>query len=122
MPHLVKLYIRQALIGFGISAVFVALLMTLNVANLWHLVTHVQGGFIAVIMLWVFNGIVFAGVQFALSLPKGHGEEPTDQGGRRDPILGRISALRAAVAARRPRGYDAVPVAVDTRRRETRRE
>jgi hypothetical protein len=88
MPHLVRLYIRQVAIGFALSAVFVSALLSLNVANLWHLVSHVQGGWIAVVMLWVFNGIVFAGVQFALSLPKGHGED-TGTGGRRNtlPVL-----------------------------------
>lgn len=88
MPHLVRLYIRQVAIGFAISAGFVTTLLYLNVANLWHLVSHVHGGWIAVLMLWVFNGIVFAGVQFALALPRGHGEDgPKD--GRRDtlPVL-----------------------------------
>lgn len=88
MPHLVRLYIRQVAIGFGLSAGFVAALLYLNVVNLWHLVSHVQGGWIAVAMLWIFNGIVFAGVQFALSLPSGHGEDGP-KNGRRDrlPVL-----------------------------------
>ena len=101
MPHLVRLYIRQVAIGFALSAMFVSALLSLNVANLWHLVSHVQGGWIAVVMLWVFNGIVFAGVQFALSLPRGHGDD-ADTGGRRDtlpvllaePVPVRIDAVR----------------------------
>ncbi|MFD0979651.1 hypothetical protein [Tropicimonas aquimaris] len=68
MPQLVRLYIRQVIIGFLLSAVFVSLLMGVNVANLRHLVTHSSGGYIAVVMLWVFNGIVFAGVQFGISI------------------------------------------------------
>ncbi|MGB0660778.1 MAG: hypothetical protein ACPGNV_11425 [Mangrovicoccus sp.] len=83
LPHLVKVYIRQVAIGFGLSAAFVALLLYLNIANLWHLVTHVNVGWVAVLMLWVFNGIVFAGVQFALSLPSGRDD---DQGGKRDAL------------------------------------
>ncbi|WP_193142050.1 hypothetical protein [Meridianimarinicoccus sp. MJW13] len=88
MPHLVRLYIKQVAIGYAISAAFVTMLLYFNVANLWHLVTHVNVGWIAVLMLWVFNGIVFAGVQFALSLPRGHGEE-ADSGGKHDalPVL-----------------------------------
>ena len=86
MPHLIRLYIRQVIIGYVLSALFVAVLLWLNVANLWHLVTHVNVGWIAVLMLWVFNGIIFAGVQFALSLPQGHGEEDDDQGGKRDAL------------------------------------
>ncbi|MFV0358581.1 hypothetical protein [Tropicimonas sp.] len=68
MPELVRLYIRQVIIGYVLSAIFVTLLLGLDVANLWHLVTHTRGGWIAVLMLWVFNGIVFAGVQFGISI------------------------------------------------------
>ena len=35
MPELIKLYIRHSLIGFGISAIFVGLLLYFNVMNLW---------------------------------------------------------------------------------------
>lgn len=76
MPKLVRLYIRQVIVGYAISAAFVSLLLYMNVANLWHLVTHVSGGWIAVLMLWVFNGIVFAGVQFALALPSDRNRGP----------------------------------------------
>lgn len=68
MPKLVRLYIRHTIIGFVISAVFVALLLWLNVANLWHLVTHSSGGALAVFLLWLFNGIVFSGVQFGIAV------------------------------------------------------
>lgn len=85
MPHLVKLYIRQVIIGYAISAAFVVMLLSFNVANLWHLVSSSPIGWLAVLMLWVFNGIVFAGVQFALSLPKGHGDDGGN-GGRRDAV------------------------------------
>ncbi|WP_108257701.1 hypothetical protein [Mangrovicoccus ximenensis] len=84
MPHLVRVYIRQVIIGFGVAAAFVAGLLWLNVGNLWHLVTHDSAGWIAVMMLWVFNGIVFAGVQFALALPSGRNDG--EGGGRRDAL------------------------------------
>jgi len=95
MPHLIKVYIRQVVAGFVLSGVFVTLLLWLNVANLGHLVTSVSGGWIALLMLWVFNGIVFAGVQFALALPSGREEDDSD--GRRDAIP---SILAAPVAVR----------------------
>ena len=65
MPDLLKLYLRQCAIGFGIAAVFVALLLVFNVANLWGLISGSNVGLLAAFMLWFFNGIVFAGVQFA---------------------------------------------------------
>ncbi len=66
MPRLVRLYIIQIFIGFGLSAVFVALLLWQNVGNLAHLVTNSDMGWLALLMLFIFNGLVFAGVQFAI--------------------------------------------------------
>ncbi len=68
MPKLVKLYIRQSLIGFGVAGLFVAGLFYFNVANLWHLVTHSEDGLLAAVLLFVFNGIVFSGVQFGIAV------------------------------------------------------
>ncbi len=66
MPRLVRLYIIQVFIGFGLSATFVALLLWQNVGNLAHLVTHSDMGWLALLMLFIFNGLVFAGVQFSI--------------------------------------------------------
>ena len=79
MPKLVSLYIRQVIIGYLLSAVFVALLLAFNIGNLWHLVTHASGGWIAAFMLFVFNGIVFAGVQFGISIMR-MAEDDSDAG------------------------------------------
>ena len=68
MPKLIRLYITQVAWGFVISAVFVGVLMALNVANLRHLITSSEMGFIALGMIWFMNGIVFAGVQFAYAI------------------------------------------------------
>ena len=64
MPELVKLYIRNVIIGFGISAAFVAALLWFDVMGLWALVSGSKDGVLAVFILWVMNGIVFASVQF----------------------------------------------------------
>ncbi|WP_278921164.1 MULTISPECIES: hypothetical protein [Pseudophaeobacter] len=65
MPKLVKLYIKNVVIGFAIAAGFVAMLLWFNVMNLWGLVSQSSDGILAVFLLWFMNGIVFAGVQFA---------------------------------------------------------
>lgn len=102
MPKLVRLYIVQSIIGFGISAGFVAMLLWFNVANLWHLVTHSDVGFLAVFLLWLFNGIVFAGVQFGISIMRMSEPAGGDDGGKRDalpladPVPVRISQDHAA--------------------------
>jgi hypothetical protein len=87
MPHLIKLYIRQVAIGYAISAAFVALLLVFNVANLWSLISGSPVGWLACLMLWLFNGIVFAGVQFALALPKGHGADDDRGRGSTVPLF-----------------------------------
>ncbi|RLK11080.1 hypothetical protein [Ruegeria conchae] len=68
MPKLVRLYITQVAWGFVISAVFVGVLLAMNVANLRHLITGSEIGLIALVMIWFMNGIVFAGVQFAYKI------------------------------------------------------
>ncbi|WP_434288012.1 hypothetical protein [Celeribacter sp. SCSIO 80788] len=86
MPKLVKLYITQVLIGFAIAAAFVGALLYFNVANLWHLVTHNDAGIIAVIVLWFANGIVFSGVQFAITIMRMAGSDDDGRGGKRDEV------------------------------------
>ncbi|MEM7752419.1 MAG: hypothetical protein AAF230_03340 [Pseudomonadota bacterium] len=68
MPDLIRLYIRESLLGFAIAIVFSAGLVVFNVANLRHLVATVDGGWLAFALLCFFNGIVFAGVQFGLTV------------------------------------------------------
>jgi hypothetical protein len=54
--------------GLALGIVFSMLLVTLNIANLGHLVGKVDGGWLAFSMLCLFNGIVFAGVQFGITI------------------------------------------------------
>ncbi|WP_281972325.1 hypothetical protein [Ruegeria faecimaris] len=68
MPKLIRLYITQVAWGFAISAIFVGVLLALNVANLRHLITGSDIGLVALAMIWFMNGIVFAGVQFAYAI------------------------------------------------------
>jgi hypothetical protein len=108
MPKLVRLYITQVAIGFGIAGAFVAMLLWFNVANLWHLVTHSDKGLLAVVVLWFANGIVFAGVQFAIAVMRMKDDDDDEpRGGHRQ---------RAMV-----REYMAIPVRVDDRRRPVQR-
>ena len=90
MPKLIKLYITQAAIGFGIAGAFVAMLLWFNVANLWHLVSNSSDGPLAVLILWVANGVVFAGVQFGIAIMRMKDDDDDDHhGGTRAPVLRR---------------------------------
>jgi len=94
MPKLVSLYIRQTLIGFALSGVFVSMLLYFNVANLWHLVSHVSIGWLAVLLLFVFNGIVFSGVQFGIAVMSMARDHDDDAGRRRpEPVVGLAEAM-----------------------------
>jgi hypothetical protein len=97
MPKLVALYIRHVLIGFGLAAVFVALLLWTNVGNLWHLVTASDVGVMAVIMLFMGNGIVFSGVQFAITVMR-MGDDDEPRGGKRVPVATNLPARIEATA------------------------
>lgn len=68
MPKLVKLYITSVAIGFGLAVLFVGALVAMDVAGLQHLVLGSSTGWLAALMMVVFNGIVFAGVQFAIAV------------------------------------------------------
>ena len=79
MPRLVRLYIRQVLIGFALAAVFTGLLVWQDVAGLRHLILDTADGPLAAFLLVVFNGIVFSGVQFGIAIMRL--AEPADSGG-----------------------------------------
>ena len=68
MPRLVRLYLFSALAGLGLSVVFVALLLLLDVGGLRHLVLGSRDGWLAGITLIILNMIVFAGVQFGIAV------------------------------------------------------
>ena len=68
MPDLIKLYIKSVAIGFVLSAIFVGLLIGFDVMGLGGLIARSEVGVLAVLMIWFFNGIVFAGVQFAFAI------------------------------------------------------
>jgi hypothetical protein len=80
MPKLVRMYLTHVALGFALSALFTAALLWLDVGRLGHLVSHTAGGAVALVMLFMFNGIVFAGVQFAIAIMRLEGDDT--QGGK----------------------------------------
>lgn len=101
MPKLIRLYITNVCTGFGLSAIFVGALLWFNVANLWGLISGSDVALLAVFMLWFMNGIVFAGVQFALAVMNLADKDDNRRGGT--PIA--VDFTPAKVVARaNPRG------------------
>lgn len=68
MPKLVALYIRSVAIGFALSAAFLAILLWLDVAGLRGLILGSSSGWIAAVMMFMSNGIIFSGVQFGIAV------------------------------------------------------
>ena len=67
MPKPIRIYVSNCLIGFGLAAILVAALIWGKVANLGHLILTSVVGWLAALMLWLFNGVVFAGARFGIA-------------------------------------------------------
>lgn len=103
MPQLVRLYIQNVAIGFGLAALFVGALLALDVAGLRHLVLGSSMGWLAGGMIFVFSGTIFAGVQFGIAVMALAEGDDTPRGGLRqhgDLIPVRVEA-RASRHSRR---------------------
>src|SRR6056297_2201102 len=90
MPKLIKLYIVNVAIGFALAGAFVGMLMWFNIANLWHLVSTSDKGWLAVLILWISNGIIFAGVQFGIAVMRLKDDDDDDDfpgGGLRQHVM-----------------------------------
>ncbi len=83
MPILIRFYIKNCIIGFILAAAFTRAILWFNVGNLGHLISTSDIGLMAVIVFWVLNGIVFAGVQFAVAVMLMAEPEGNDDGPRR---------------------------------------
>ena len=63
-----RLYILNCMIGFALSAVFTVGVLWLDIAGIGHLVQLVSVGYLAAIVFFMLNGIVFAGVQTDIAI------------------------------------------------------
>ncbi|MBN2629466.1 MAG: hypothetical protein JXR75_02860 [Rhodobacteraceae bacterium] len=87
MPKLIRLYIVNVAIGFAIAVAFVAGLVWMDVAHLRHLVLETDTGWIAALMMIMFNGVVFAGVQFAIAIMRMADPDDAPPGGKREYLV-----------------------------------
>jgi len=102
MPRLIRLYITQVAIGFTISLAFTVLVIVLDIGRLGYLMTHVDGGWLAAFLFFMLNGIVFAGVQFGISVMR-MADTGDDTPPRGPKLLLRSFATVPVVAKRRDR-------------------
>lgn len=86
-PDLMRLYLRHCAIGFALSAVFVSLILWYDVVGLRGLVMGSDIGWLAVFLLWFFNGTVFGSVQFAIVImSQADDDDDEPRGGMMIPI------------------------------------
>ena len=85
MPKLIRLYIVNVAFGFALAAGFVGALVGLDIGGIGRLVLQSDMGIVAALMLWVFHGVVFAGVQFAVAV-MALAEDQGPRGGKLIPI------------------------------------
>ncbi|KQI71038.1 hypothetical protein AN191_15165 [Loktanella sp. 5RATIMAR09] len=84
-PDLMRLYLRHCAIGFVLSAVFVAVILWRDVAGLGSLIAGSDVGYLAVFLLWFFNGTVFGSVQFAIVVMSQADDDDDDD--HRGPLI-----------------------------------
>jgi len=85
-PDLMRLYLRHCAVGFVLSAVFVGLILWFDIVGLRGLVMGSDVGWLAVFLLWFFNGTVFGSVQFAIVIMSQADDDDND-GPRRGMMI-----------------------------------
>lgn len=85
-PDLMRLYVRHCAIGFALSAIFVGLILWFDVVGLRGLVLGSDIGWMAVLLLWFFNGTVFGSVQFAIVIMS-QAEDDDEDGPQRGVMI-----------------------------------
>ena len=100
MPKLVRLYIISIAIGLALAVAFVGVLVALDVAGLRHLMSSTRGGWIAVLMMVFFHGVLFSGVQFAIRIML-MAEDDGPKGGLRQRIRHVLAPVHAASPSRK---------------------
>lgn len=67
-PDLIQLYIKSCLLGFVAAGVFVAMLLGFNIMGLGGLIFRSDVTVLVIVIMWIANGLVFAGVQFGIAI------------------------------------------------------
>ncbi len=99
MPIIFRFYLKHCLIGFIVAALFVGGLMYFNVGNLWHLISTSDIGLMAIVVFWILNGIVFAGVQTGVAIML-MTETDEDDGPKGGSVIGLVPLRQEAMSRR----------------------
>jgi hypothetical protein len=103
MPKLIKVYLQQIAIGFALSAVFTVILVVMNVGNLGHLVLHSADGYLGAFLIFFFNGLVFAAVQFGIKIMSMGSNDDDDDEPRGGLKIGARNMIPVRIETQDPR-------------------
>ncbi|SEM98635.1 hypothetical protein SAMN05216227_1005144 [Pseudorhodobacter antarcticus] len=100
MPKLIQLYIVNVAIGFALALAFVSAIVFFDVAGLRHLVTGTEMGWLAFAMMVMFNGVVFASVQFAYAVMSMAAPGDGPKGGKKQGITAQLAPVHVGAKKR----------------------
>lgn len=101
MPKLIRLYIQSIAIGFAVSVVFLGMMLWQDVAGLRHLILGSDMGWLAALMVVVFNGIIFSGAQFSIVIMGMAERDEGPKGGRRVGVTDELAPVAQHAVAKR---------------------
>jgi hypothetical protein len=91
VPDFILFLVRQAAIGFVISALFTGGLLWADLGGLGSLVTASPTGIFGGFLLWLFTGLTFASVQMGAAIMLlGHAPPPDSVSRRAPPCAGLV--------------------------------
>lgn len=95
MPFFLVFLVRHALVGFALSAGFVAAILWSDAGGLGALLTASHEHPLPLLLLWFFAGLTFGGVQMAAAIMlEAHPPTERPRGGTLVPVPVRARAAR----------------------------
>jgi hypothetical protein len=101
IPDAVRFMVLHGLVGFAVSALFVAAVLWSDPGGVGTLILR-HGGAPVLALLWFFTGLTFGSVQIGTAVMLRAGEDDTPRGGR-GPRLEPVRVLAPAPAPVRAR-------------------
>ena len=96
IPVAVRFLILHGLVGFGLSALFVAAVLWADPGGVGQVILK-HGGIPVIALLWFFSGLTLGSVQIGTAVMLKEGQDDAPRGGRRQrlstiPIPVRVAA------------------------------
>ena len=85
IPPVVRFMVMHGLVGFGLSALFVAAVLWADPGGVGQLILK-HGGIPVVAMLWFFSGLTFGSVQIGAAVMLQDGRDDAPRGGHRQRL------------------------------------